>query len=255
MAKELLWGKPRPNKKKKGKDSGYEGGAEKLLQFGDMHTGPRQLERIKMQAELRKWEAAGRPPTVSEIQQRYTYTAEFAQKFLKKLEKARNHATKKQPKVPVQVPPANDAVPLGTGVGMAGAVKGNVPPAATAEVQLKAVLEDIRRRYGDEIRQRGEQTSAREGFVYLVIHPCFEGWVKGGMTIDYEQRLGMYNTSDPLSRFEYAELTWVPDRRQAERVLLASLQEIADETRGEWSRIGLQDALRVFVGLKIGSSN
>ena len=75
------------------------------------------------------------------------------------------------------------------------------------------------------------------------------------MTIDYEQRLSTYNTSDPLSRFEYAELAWVPDRRNAERVLLAALQEITDETRGEWFRSDVQDALRVFRELKLGCSN
>ncbi len=256
MAKELLWGKPRQNKKKNGKDSGYEGGAEKLLQFGDIHTGPRELERLKIDAELRKWGKAGRPPTVTEIQQRYIYTEEFALKFLRKLEKARNiEQKKKQQKAPVQTKPVKGAVPPVAVVGMTGAGLRDVVTEPTAEVQLKAVLEDIRRRYGDEMRQKGEQTSAREGFVYLVIHPCFGGWVKGGMTIDYEQRLSTYNTSDPLSRFEYAELAWVPDRRNAERVLLAALQEITDETRGEWFRSDVQDALRVFRELKLGCSN
>lgn len=255
MAKVSLWGKPRPGKKKKGKDSGYEGGAEKLLQFGDTHTGPRELERLKIETELRKWGNAGRPPTVIEIQQRYNYTEEFAQKFLRKLEKARNPVPKKRPpKAPMLALPSKDAVSPVPEVGVAGAGYRDGVAVPTAEVQLKAVLEDIRRRYGDEMRQKGEQTSAREGFVYLVTHPCFGGWVKGGMTIDYELRLGMYNTSDPLSRFEYAELTWAPDRRKAERELLAALQEIADETRGEWSRIDVQDALRVFRYLKIGAS-
>ncbi len=117
---------------------------------------------------------------------------------------------------------------------------------ATAPAPLSVILADIRKRYGDEIRQRGEQTSAKEGFVYLVTNPCFQGWVKAGMTIDYELRLGVYNTSDPLCQFGYARLAWTPDRREAERLLLTSLQRTAVETRGEWFRMQLQEAISIF---------
>lgn len=59
--------------------------------------------------------------------------------------------------------------------------------------------------------------------MYLVTHPLFGGRVKAGMTMDFEVRLGVYNVSDPLSRFEYLAVKWVPNRRQAEIKLLARL--------------------------------
>lgn len=111
------------------------------------------------------------------------------------------------------------------------------------------MLTDIRRRFGDEIRTRGEQTAVREGFVYLLTHPCFEGWVKAGMTIDYELRLATYNTSDPLSRFAYISVQWVHDRRQSERLLLERLANVSDEMRGEWARVAAADAEKVLTGL------
>lgn len=229
------WKKP----SKRRSASKPEGAAEKLLQYADAHPSERELAHAKIRAELKRWSIQQRPPTVQEIQQRYNYTAEFAGKFLKKLEKARSTTTTSS--TAKHVKPLQQA----SMQAVVGPVEQKTVEAngrETAPVQMKAILADIRLRYGDEIRTKGEQTSAMEGFVYLVTNPCYPGWVKAGMTIDYELRLGTYNTSDPLSRFEYAELAWTPDRRGAERQLLESLQGIAIETRGEWFRMRLQDA-------------
>ena len=124
------------------------------------------------------------------------------------------------------------------------------PPKIVVEApqEVKAVLQDIRSKYGDEIRTRGEQTTIPEGFIYLVTHPLFEGWVKAGMTIDYEQRMVTYNISDPLSRFELTAVKWVENRRKAEKDLLALLEDVAQECRGEWFRVELETARRVFDG-------
>lgn len=246
-----LWSNSKPSLNKKAKKSGYEGGAEKVLQFGEVHTGQRELERLKLSAELTKWKKAGRPPSVAEIQKRYSYTEDFAQKFLQKLARYKKRiADERQEPTAKKKAPPKKVEPLQTVVESPKAPSPVViePSAQSAQILLKTVLEDIRRRYGDEIKQKGEQTSAKEGFVYLVTHPCFDGWVKGGMTIDYELRLSTYNTSDPLGRFEYSALAWVQDRRQAERLLLGALQEIASDTRGEWFRMPVTEAELVFSG-------
>lgn len=108
-------------------------------------------------------------------------------------------------------------------------------------------LRSLRERHGDEIRERGEQTVIAEGFVYLVTHPLFDGWVKAGMTIDFEQRLTTYNVADPLSRFTLVAVRWVPNRRLAEVLLLERLAETATQSRGEWFLMPLEDATGVFV--------
>lgn len=223
--------------------SKMEGGAEKLLEYADAHPSERELAQAKIKAELKRWGVDRRPPTVEEIQQRYNYTAEYAGKFLKKLAKARRPLVKTSA---VQVLKSDEQVLTTRALEPMEQRAVRVGGVGSSLVQLKAILADIRLRYGDEVRNIGEQTSAKEGFVYLVTHPCYSGWVKAGMTIDFEFRLATYNTSDPLSRFEYVEIAWTPDRRDAERQLLTALQRIAAETRGEWFRMSLRDAMTTF---------
>jgi len=245
MAKESLSSWKNQSRRKK-TTLEYEGGAEKLLQYADAHPSARELAQVKIRAELRRWGIEHRPPTVEEIQRRYNFTAEYAGKFLKKLEKAHGPAVKKLAAKLVNPVKRPVAASMPQAVGPLEHKGGEGNEVGTESVQLKVILADIRRRYGDEIRQRGEQTIAKEGFVYLMTNPCFPGWIKAGMTIDYELRLGTYNTSDPLSRYEYAELVWTPDRRDAERQLLTALERIAAETRGEWFRMQLQEAMSIF---------
>jgi hypothetical protein len=116
---------------------------------------------------------------------------------------------------------------------------GNMP-------QLRQILQEIRTKYGDEIKVHGEQTTIQEGFIYLVTHCLFDGWVKAGMTIDFEQRLVTYNISDPLSRFKLSAVKWVSNRRRSECELLENLASAATESRGEWFLIDHAVALALF---------
>jgi hypothetical protein len=245
MAKNNLW-----NYKKNRRSitaPGYEGGAEKLLQYADAHPSVRELGLLKIKAELRRWDIELRPPTLEEIQHRFNFTTEYAEKFLKKLHKARSTKT--------QISPEKNVKHLNQTIAPATILSGEPIDQEGMKVKdmsdsLNAILAAIRIRYGEEIRQKGEQTSAKEGFIYLVKNPCFPGWLKAGMTIDYELRLSTYNTSDPLSRFEYVKLVWTPDRRESERTLLNALQQIAEKRRGEWFSMQRQDALFVFENCK-----
>lgn len=245
MANKSLWSDKKSIARKK-ESSDYEGGAEKLLQFAETHSSPRQLERLKLRAELRKWDMEQRPPTVAEIQQRYNLTEQYADKFIKKLVKERTQASKKP--TPRNLKPAD--VALGAEPHAASEQERKVEAEADRQrndpAQLSVILEDIRSRYGDEIRQKGEQTAVQEGFIYLVTNPWFQGWVKAGMTIDYELRLGAYNTSDPLTSFDYVRLAWTPNRRAAESELLTALGQAADERRGEWFRMPLPKSVCIF---------
>lgn len=111
---------------------------------------------------------------------------------------------------------------------------------------LPKVLEAIRVQAGDELLTKGEQSSLLEGFIYLLTHENYDGWIKAGMTIDYEMRLAVYNTGDPLCRYTYRAIKPVPERRKAERELLARLSERAEEVRGEWFQMSLDDAWEMF---------
>jgi hypothetical protein len=108
------------------------------------------------------------------------------------------------------------------------------------------VLQKIRLQHGVEIRQHGEQTAIQEGFVYLVQHPLFAGWIKAGMTVDFELRMATYNVADPLSRFVLSRLKWAENRRQAEIGLMEALACVAEQRSGEWFKMDFERACIVF---------
>lgn len=229
---------------------GYESNAERVLEHSLAHPSPRALHAARVKAEVKLVHKQGRPSTTAEVQSRHSFTEEAAQKLLSAVARALRKpekpdiltkATQKKAihLAPAAPPPAPANVPD---------VRTNVS-ATSVQAQLAVVLADIRRRYEVEIRTKGEQTSVKEGFVYLVIHPSFEGWVKAGMTIDYELRLATYNVADPLSRFELKATKWVADRRNAEKKLLERLRQAAGEMRGEWAHIELMEAVKIFDAL------
>lgn len=226
-----IWN-PNSPKKKGPKATGYEGNAEQLLDYALVHPSPRALRALRVEEEAKRARKEGALPTVAELQARHNFTEDAAQNFMRSVQRAMRRNSSAESKVTKPKPGLN--LFLGTDLG-------TTPPPSTmpdaGPAALKAILLDIRARYSDEIRIHGEQTSVREGFVYIVTHPCFGGWVKAGMTIDFELRMGTYNISDPLSRFELTSVKWVIDRRLAEKQLLEALRERAQEMRGEWARI------------------
>lgn len=98
----------------------------------------------------------------------------------------------------------------------------------------------------NEDRTKGKQTSIMEGFVYLVKNDVFPGWIKAGMTIDYEERLNTYNSYTPTNNFQMLSVKWVTDRKMFETILLEELGKNAKISRGEWFKIDETEALRIF---------
>ena len=242
-----IWDNRKKKKPKSAKT--YESNAEHLLQVAIGFPRPRELRALRVEAEVKLYNKNYRRlPTIPELQARHNFTEEAAASFLQSVKRKTREreilatdAARKNVSVlshiPAQLPkplPKQETTPTPS------------QPLADPSAALSAVLADIRRRFGDEIRTRGEQTSVKEGFVYLAFHPCFEGWVKGGMTIDYELRLASYGAADPLSRFAFVSVKWVPDRRRAEKLLLDHLAEMAEEVRGEWARVSVESALEAL---------
>ena len=124
--------------------------------------------------------------------------------------------------------------------------------AGTAHVEEKKIVSpydsliEIRNKYKDEIRQHGEQTRIKEGFVYLVENPAYPNWIKAGMSIDYEQRLSNYNRYDPECKFVIIGVKWVNDRRFIEKILLDRLADVSFGRKGEWFKVDKNIALSIF---------
>jgi len=116
------------------------------------------------------------------------------------------------------------------------------------DIQHRKLL-DIRTRYEDEIRKHGEQTTIKEGFVYIIINPSYPEWIKAGMSFDYEKRLNIYNQYDPESKYSIISLRWTADRRLAESNLLKLLASHSKDRKGEWFKIDKDVSINLFNSL------
>jgi len=114
------------------------------------------------------------------------------------------------------------------------------------EFSIKQRLENIRTVYDEEIKIHGEQTLIAEGFVYLISNLAFPGWVKAGMTIDYENRLSQYNIYDPTCGFKMHIVKWSSNRRGKEQELLNHLSDKSLSRKGEWFKIDIKEAESIF---------
>jgi hypothetical protein len=115
-------------------------------------------------------------------------------------------------------------------------------------------LLEIREKYKDEIKIHGEQTSFKEGFIYIIVNPKFKGWIKAGMSIDYEARLKVYNQYDPTKSFVIKQVRWVEDRRKVEEVFLKELMKVTKTSEGEWFKIDEEIANLIFHTLEVCES-
>lgn len=86
----------------------------------------------------------------------------------------------------------------------------------------------------------------QEGFVYIISNPKFVGWLKIGMTIDFESRLNTYQIGDPDRGYKFEALKFVSNRREAEYNLLLKIESISSTRQGEWVQVKLEEALNLF---------
>lgn len=248
---------PRSNSKKsREKPPGYDSNATRLLAHSVLHASPRAVQAARVSAELKLTAKQGRPSTVAEIQDRYNFTEDAAKKFLQAVAREKRKkapatsdnitTSGRVPEPEIRAAQATPAIERKQAAEVFNLEKTLLKQNSCLTAELAGILASIRSRFETEIRTKGEQTAVKEGFLYLITHPCFDGWLKAGMTIDFEMRLATYNVADPLSRFEFAAIKWVADRRQAERKLLARLSDIAIDVRGEWFRLDLGTAKAFF---------
>jgi hypothetical protein len=115
------------------------------------------------------------------------------------------------------------------------------------EITLSDRLNSIREYLKSSDRKIGEQTEIKEGFVYLVENEVYPGWIKVGMTIDYESRIGTYNIYDPFNKFKFVSLSFVKDRRSKEQELIEIFKIHSLSIKGEWFKIEKQKVVDLFI--------
>ena len=94
--------------------------------------------------------------------------------------------------------------------------------------------------------------SSKEGEVYIITNPAFEGWVKVGMAVDAMDRLKGYQTSSPFRDYELQFFCKVNNRRasesQAHQILASKFNQ-----QGEWFQCSIEEARQVINQVKLES--
>tara|TARA_R110001606_G_scaffold153024_1_gene293954 strand:+ start:1831 stop:2289 length:459 start_codon:yes stop_codon:yes gene_type:complete len=89
----------------------------------------------------------------------------------------------------------------------------------------------------------------KEGYVYVITNKAWLGWVKIGMAIDAEDRLNGYQTSSPMRDFVLEHAVASNDRRKAEKEAHTRALPLSLDSKGEWFKIPLQQAITILDNL------
>lgn len=102
-------------------------------------------------------------------------------------------------------------------------------------IEMSATAAQMYELGSDIILATAARAVDRRGFVYVITHPAFPGYVKIGRAFDPESRLRGYQTSCPCRDYELYAAVYFEDCHMAEQEIHARL---ADEQRngalGEW---------------------
>ena len=91
----------------------------------------------------------------------------------------------------------------------------------------------------------------KEGYVYIIANPSFDGWLKIGMAIDAEDRCNSYQTSSPHRDYRLLYARRFNDRRKAETKTMNKLKKVVKEHNGEWFKTDRNTAQEIIERLSI----
>ena len=93
--------------------------------------------------------------------------------------------------------------------------------------------------------------SIKEGYVYAITNPAWPEWVKIGMAIDADDRCNGYQTSSPFRDYKLEHTVVTNNRRKAEAEAHREASKIAEEQRGEWFKISIEQAKDILNKLSV----
>ncbi len=92
-----------------------------------------------------------------------------------------------------------------------------------------------------EIEQR-----TKEGEVYAITCPAYEGWIKVGCAVNADDRCNSYQTSSPFRDYQIIARMSVEDRRSTEAEMHKMFEHFAEERKGEWFKIENLLTIKLF---------
>jgi hypothetical protein len=106
---------------------------------------------------------------------------------------------------------------------------------------LQCVREKHKKYYRDRYK-----SMPYKGWIYVIINPAWNGWVKIGRAIDVAKRLKNYNVSSPLRDYEAIFCTRVDNPILIERYFF----ETYGTENNEWFKISADEAIYQIKKLK-----
>jgi len=91
----------------------------------------------------------------------------------------------------------------------------------------------------------------KEGYVYAITNPAWPEWVKIGMAIDAYDRCNGYQTSSPFRDYKVEHTVVTNNRREAEAQAHKAASKIAQERRGEWFKLSIEEAKNVLNNITV----
>lgn len=88
----------------------------------------------------------------------------------------------------------------------------------------------------------------KEGYIYVIINPAWEGWVKIGMAVDADDRCANYQTSSPFRDYELIAKQFTKDKKRLELMAHKEAEKIGLR-QGEWFKINKLQAISLIKSL------
>jgi len=89
----------------------------------------------------------------------------------------------------------------------------------------------------------------KEGYVYVIANKAWPGWVKIGMAVDAEERLGGYQTSSPHRDYTLEHTVASNDRRKSEKEAHTRALPLSVDSKGEWFKLSVEQAITILDNL------
>lgn len=84
------------------------------------------------------------------------------------------------------------------------------------------------------------------GDVYIITNPSYPEWICTGKASVAQDRCNGYQTGSPFRDYELRYYKWFKNRTKSEKDFQKLLTEKAEECRGEWFKISVEDAKEVL---------
>jgi len=86
----------------------------------------------------------------------------------------------------------------------------------------------------------------KEGYVYLIGNPAWDGWLKCGMAVDADDRCKSYNTGSPYRDYLVHFKAFTQNRHAAEKLAHTALKTVSNKSNGEWFKVDPKTAAHLL---------